>query len=65
MAEDCPACGVVKSILEDPFCPECTERLPQDLLENVTERSTYIEAFAPSLRHLRRDDDAPQGGDDD
>ena len=53
MSEDCPSCGGRKLAPADAFCLDCQERLPADLLELVTDRATYLEAFGPAMRHLR------------
>lgn len=54
LSEVCPACAKEKVRLADPFCPECMELLPADLLEGVTDRDTYLECFGPAMEHLRR-----------
>ena len=53
MSDVCPACDGRKVAPADAFCLDCQERLPADLLELVTDRETYLEAFAPAMRHLR------------
>ena len=53
LSEVCPACAMQKVALTDPFCPDCMEKLPADLLEGVTNRDTYLECFGPAMEHLR------------
>ena len=53
MSDNCPGCGGRKLARADAFCLDCQERLPADLLELVTDRSTYLEGFGPAMRHLR------------
>ena len=52
LSETCPVCGAAKTVAEDPFCEGCLAVLPPGLLEAVTDRSTYLDAFGPSYRHL-------------
>ena len=54
----CPACGAEKELRTDPFCDGCLSRLPADLLERVTDRDTYLEAFNPALEYLRAHGDS-------
>jgi hypothetical protein len=57
LSEVCPACARAKIALSDPFCPDCMERLPAELLEGVTDRGTYLACFGPAMEHLRRSKD--------
>ena len=54
LSETCPACGKSKTVAEDPFCEDCLALLPPDLLEAATDRSTYLDAFAPALNAITR-----------
>ena len=54
LSPNCPACGEVKGLAVDPFCENCLALLTPALLEEVTERETYIDAFGPSLRLIER-----------
>ena len=53
MAKDCPACGVDKFILEDPFCDVCLGLLPSDIRDKVSENTHFIATFHPAMTHLR------------
>ena len=52
-SDTCPACAAEKLIPADPFCLDCLERLPAGLLESVTDRETFLEAFGPAMAHLK------------
>lgn len=52
LSEDCPVCEAVKALKEDPFCDDCLAALPAHMLEAVTSRDTYLNAFGPAFRHL-------------
>ena len=67
LSETCPACGDAKTVAADPFCEDCLAALPPDLLEAVTDRSTYLDAFGKALHTITRDRslspaDEPGGG---
>jgi len=53
LSGQCPACDTLKSVIADPFCEDCLAVLPPGLLEAVTEKSTYLDAFGPALRTIK------------
>lgn len=48
----CPVCETAKTVDEDPFCENCLALLTPALLEAVTDRSTYLDAFGQSFRSI-------------
>ena len=52
MSENCPACGEQKHRRADPFCPECLHRLPDPLIERLSQKEHFIQAFGPAMEQL-------------
>lgn len=59
-AENCPACGAKNIGKNDTFCIDCFVRLPFELQEAVSDKSTFIEAYHAAMAYLRANPTQPE-----